>query len=438
MINKELKSVMDYMEREKGLDREVLIETIKSSLQSAARKSVTNVVDPIIDINPDTFEVSVHEKFLVISDSDIPKANEIILSKAKNTNPDAKVGEHVLLEVTPDDFGRIAAQTAKQVIIHKLRDAQADVIYNEYKDKVFTILSGTVRNNESKNIVIDLGRGEAILKPREQIENEEYRIGDRLRCLIIEVRKSSGNPEILVSRSHPLFIKKLFELEVPEITDGVVEIKGIAREAGFRTKIAVYSKDPKVDCVGACVGMRGSRVKNIVQELNGEKIDIIPWSQDVATFCRNAMNPAKLKHVAEDHENKSLQVFVDKSQFSLAIGKKGHNARLTSKLIGYKIDIEVVEEDKMQEIAKKMPRAGKKSEQTDTIKESEIQDIPIDEIEGLNNKVKEYFKEAGYQNLSDLKNIHIDELYSIPGVGKTSAEEIIEIISKSIKERNNS
>ena len=236
-----------------------------------------------------------------------------------------------------------------------------------------------------------------------------------------------------------VFVKRLFEIEVPEIGDGTVEIKGIAREAGYRTKIAVYSKDPKIDCVGACVGMRGARVKNIVQELNGEKIDIVPWASEIEVYCRNAMNPAKLKYIEVDEEKKHINVYVDKTQFSLAIGKHGHNARLTSKLLGWKIDIEVVEKEKEFNVKEKETQGSHHKREQKKVKTADKIDerlqITIDEIEGLSRKVKDYFIEAGYKNISDLQHIKIDELYTIPGIGKSGAEEIMEIIHQSIKDR---
>lgn len=433
MANKELQTVIEYMEREKGLDRHVLIETIKSSLLSAARKSVTGIANPMIEIDNDTFEVRVKAELILIEDDKIPELNEINISKAHLTHPDAKIGDLISLEVTPDNFGRIAAQTAKQVLIQKLRDAESDLVYAEYKDKNFQIATGIVRQKEGKNVVLDLGRGEAILKAREQIENEEYNIGERIKVLIIEVKKLGSVPEIVVSRTHPSFVRKLFEIEVPEIIDGTVEIKGIAREPGYRTKIAVYSKEPKVDCVGACVGMRGSRVKNIVQELNGEKIDIVPWSNDVETFCRNALNPAKLKHINIDQQKKVIKVYVDQTQFSLAIGKHGHNARLTSKLIGWKIDVEVAEKDTIIPAATNV-----KKEHKVTFEDHSVEDklhIPISDIDGLSHKVKDYFLQAGYKYLNDLQNIEVDELCTIPGVGKSSAEDIMEIIRKAVKDK---
>ncbi len=431
-MQNELKTFIDYMEREKGVERAVLIDTIKSSLESAARKSVSEIANPIIQVNPENFQVTVFGEFLVIPDGKPTKISEIRLSEAQKSHPEAQLGQSVLVEVTPDNFGRIAAQTAKQVIVQKLRDAEANVVFNEYKDKVFQIITGIVRQHDRRNVVIDLGRGEAILPPREQVENEEYRVGDRLKLLVLDVSKNSQSPEIIVSRSHPIFVKKLFEIEVPEIADQTVEIKGIAREAGYRTKIAVFSKDAKVDCVGACVGMRGSRVKNIVQELNGEKIDIVPWSQDIPTYCRNALNPAKLKHVVSNDEEKQLVVYVDKGQFSLAIGKRGNNVRLTSKLLGWKVDIEVLEKDILP-----VPDASSKKEDSDVPAGADPLDVSLDLIEGLSKKVKDFLVEAGYNSLAQLKEIKADELYAIPGVGKTGAGEIMEHIQEAIKRYKN-
>ena len=435
MTNNELKSVIDYMEREKGLDKETLLSTVVSSLQSAARKSVdTDIIDPIIEIDPDSFDVSIHQNIMVIADdAKITSKYEINLSQAIEIFPSAKIGEYVQREITPKNFGRIAAQTAKQVIIQKLKEAQSAVVYNEYKDKIYQVVSGIVRHSEERHVVIDLGRGEAILKSREQIETEDYRVGDRLKVIVLEVKKKFASPEIYVSRSHPIFVKKLFELEVPEIADGTVEIKGVAREAGFRSKIAVVSNEPKIDCVGACVGMRGIRVKNIVQELSGEKIDIVSWHEDPAVFCRNAMNPAKLKKVTIDEETKSMHVTVDQSQFSLAIGKKGHNARLTSKLLGWKIDIKVDEKGDVESSDNSSPKKEKRNKPDPaqaTINENLL--ISVEEIQGLNKKVIKYLLDSGYSTLADLKDLHIDEIYTIPGIGKSSAGEIMDIIKSAI------
>ncbi|MBN2143587.1 MAG: transcription termination/antitermination protein NusA [Candidatus Aureabacteria bacterium] len=433
-INNELKSIVDYMEREKGLDRKILLETITSSLHLAARKSVSEISNPAIRIDPESFIVTVYGEFHVIEDSKNAKTNEINLKEALEIDPNAVVGGTILIEATPDNFGRIAAQTAKQVIIQKLRDAEANVLYNDYKDKVSQVISGIVRHYDKKNVILDVGRGEAVLPPREQVETEEYHVGDRLKIYVLEVNKSGTHSEIVVSRSHPGFVKKLFEIEVPEIADKTVEIKGIAREAGFRTKIAVYSKDPKVDCVGACVGMRGARVKNIVHELNGEKIDIVPWSMDIGIYCRNALNPAKLKHLEIDEPGKRILIYVDQNQFSLAIGKHGHNARLTSKLLGWKVDV-LVAENEMQTVSSTPSSTSHRRDMKTEVPQEldERLKISIEEIEGLSKKVKESLVDAGYHYLGELKSLKIEELYAIPGVGKSNAGEIMDHIQSAMK-----
>ena len=429
-MNNDLKNVIDYMEREKGLDRNILLDTIKSSLESAARKSVTGINNPIIEIDPETFGVTVYGEFLILEDGKRPRSNEITLVEAKKLKADAELDKMIMVEVTPNDFGRIAAQTAKQVIIQKIREAEADVLFNEYKDKVDKVISGTVRQVDRKFIIIDLGRGEALLQHREKIDIEDYHIGDRLKLYVLDVRKNGHATEVLVSRSHPNLIRMLFEMEVPEISDGTITIKGIAREPGYRTKIAVFSNEAKVDCVGACVGMRGARVKNIVQELNGEKIDIVPWSEDTLTYCQNALNPAKIKHIKMDEENNRLLILVDKSQFSLAIGKRGSNARLTSKLLGWKIDIEVQEKEMPNQVLAPTVKSAAEAGQADL---EESLKLPVEEIEGLSKKVKEYFLSAGYDSLGDLNQLEMDELYAIPGVGKSSAEEIMDHIREALK-----
>jgi N utilization substance protein A len=267
--------------------------------------------------------------------------DEVSLADARRKQPDAEVGSTVELEITPENFGRIAAQTAKQAILQKIRQAERNMVYEEYKDRKGEIISGAVRQFNRSDIVVDLGRAEALMPAKERVPTEEYQIGDRIRAYILDVQNITAGPSVILSRSHPNFVIKLFELEVSEIADKVVEIKGVAREPGYRTKIAVVSHDSKVDPVGACVGMRGMRVKNIVRELSGEKIDIIRWSDDVRTYVTNALSPAKLTKVTIDPENPGLvQVVADAEQLSLAIGKRGQNVRLTGKLLGLKIDIQ--------------------------------------------------------------------------------------------------
>ena len=264
---------------------------------------------------------------------------EISLDDAKKLSDKHAVGDLIKIEITPKDFGRIAAQTAKQVVIQRIKDAERDVIYDDFINRENEIITGLIQRISKNNVFIDLGKTEGILPPVEQIEGEEYEQGDRLKLIIIEVKKTTKGPQIVLSRSHPSLVKRLFELEIPEINDGVVEVFSIAREAGARTKIAVFSKDPDVDPLGACVGFKGSRVRAIVDELNGEKIDIVVWSKDIAEFIGNSLSPSKVVKVEINEKEKSAQVIVPDYQLSLAIGKEGQNARLAAKLTNWKIDI---------------------------------------------------------------------------------------------------
>jgi len=337
-MNSELLSVFEYIEREKGVSRETLIEAIQSSLMSASRKSFGHTGPAQIRIDPETADIRVFAEMQVVAGKG-DEHETISLERARLIKEDAQVGDIIHEEITPKDFGRIAAQTAKQVIIQKLREAEKDNILAEYADQIGTIVVGTVRRHSRGTVILDLGRTEAILPPKEQIPGEKYPIGSRFSCLVLEANDTPHGPQIVLSRSHPDFVVRLFEIEVPEIASGTVEIKGIAREAGYRTKVAVHSNDPKIDCVGACVGMRGARVKNIVRELEGEKIDIVRYDKDIAIYVENALSPAKLNRIEIDDEGKAIVIFVDENQLSLSIGRKGQNARLTSKLLHWKVDI---------------------------------------------------------------------------------------------------
>ncbi len=339
-MNNELIAILNYMEKERGIDREVLIEAVEFALQSAARKSAASDEDLRVAIDRASCDIKAYAMRLVV---DTPKAadGEITLKEALRTNPEATLGEEIEIEVTPANLGRIAAQTAKQAITQRIRQAEREIVFDEYKDRVGDIVSGAVRQFNRSDIVIDLGRAEALLPSRERVPTEEYQIGDRIRAYVVSVQNNQTGPAIMLSRSHPDFVRRLFELEVSEISDGIVEIKGIAREPGYRTKIAVVSHDAKVDPVGACVGMRGMRVKNIVRELSGEKIDIIRWSEDIKTYVVNALSPARLAKVDihDTDAERAIHVIADPDQLSLAIGKRGQNVRLSAKLIGWKIDI---------------------------------------------------------------------------------------------------
>src|SRR3954451_3581847 len=338
-MNAEFIAMLDYLERERGIKRDILLEAVSNALLSASKKSVSASRDLRIDINPKTGEIRALAKLLVVDDVTNP-ADEISVAKARRLDPNAVAGGEVEIEVTPKNFGRIAAQTAKQAMMQRIRQVEKEMIYEEFKDRAGEIVSGTVRRVDRSDVILDLGKFEAIMPQRERVVVEDYNVGDRLRAYVVAVDNGIRGPEIIVSRSHPNFVRRLFELEVSEIADGTVEIRGIAREAGYRTKIAVWSPNNKVDPVGACVGMRGSRVKNIVRELNNEKVDIIRWSTDVKEFVLEALKPAKVKSLALDETKKVVHIKVDEDQLSLAIGKRGQNARLTMRLTGWEVSIE--------------------------------------------------------------------------------------------------
>lgn len=341
-MSNDLSTILTYMEKERGVDREVLIEAVEYALQSAARKGPHSSQDLRVEIDRKTCQIRTFAKVTVVeSESARISAGEVWIDKIRKSRPQANVGDVIELEVPAGNLGRIAAQTAKQAIIQKIRQAEKDRVFDEYKDRIGQIVSGTVRQFLRSDIIVDLGRAEAMIPAKERVPTEEYQVGDRVRALVMEVQHSSTAPGIALSRAHPDFVVALFKLEVSEIADGIVEIKAVAREPGYRTKIAVLSKDPKVDPVGACVGMRGMRVKNIVRELSGEKIDIIRWSDDLKTYVANALSPAKLLRVTiDDPPARGVHVVVDAEQLSLAIGKRGQNVRLTAKLLGTKVDVE--------------------------------------------------------------------------------------------------
>lgn len=338
-MNGDLLAVLNYYEKERGIDRKILIEAVETAILTASKRSVGPARDLRVEFDPKSGNIKAFATLQVVQTvEDIH--DEISLSRARALNPKAKIGDDVEIEVTPTNFGRIAAQTARQAMLQRIRQAEREKIIQDYQDREGDIVTGSVSRFERGDILIDLGGAEAILPERERVAVEEYNMRDRVRALVIQIRNSPQGPEIVLSRSHPGFVRRLFELEVSEIYDGTVEIKAIAREAGFRSKIAVLSNDEKVDPVGACVGMRGVRVKNIVRELNGEKIDIVRWSPDIRAFVTEALQPARFKKMEVDEESKRIRIIVEESQLSLAIGRRGQNARLASKLTGWRIDVE--------------------------------------------------------------------------------------------------
>ena len=337
-MNMEFIEAIHELEKEKGISAEILFETIEAALISAYKKNFSSLQNVRIHIDRLTGEIKVYARKTVTENVEDSRT-QVSLNEAKEINPNYEIGDIVEFEVTPRDFGRIAAQTAKQVVVQRIREAERGLIYDEFINREGDIVTGIVQRYEQRNVIIDLGRIEAILPVSEQIPGETYQPHERIKTFVVEVKKTTKGPQILLSRTHPGLIKRLFELEVPEIHDGIVEIKAVAREAGSRSKIAVYSRDRNVDPVGACVGPKGIRVQNIVNELKGEKMDIINWSQDPVEFVSNALSPAKVLGVYPKYEDKVTLVVVPDYQLSLAIGKEGQNARLAAKLTGWKIDI---------------------------------------------------------------------------------------------------
>ncbi len=337
-MNKEFIFAMDELEKEKEISKELLLEAIESALVSAYKKNYGTSQNVRVSIDRDKGNIDVFMRKDVVNEV-IDSLTEISLEEAKAIDPEYEIGDVIEYKVTPKDFGRIAAQTAKQVVVQRIREAERSNVYEEFINKEDEIVTGLVQRKEKNNVYIDLGKTEAVLGPNEQAPGETYNLGDRLKTYVVEVKKTTKGPQVMLSRTHPGLVKRLFELEVPEIKDGIVEIKSISREAGSRTKMAVYSHDENVDAVGACVGQKGQRVQVIVDELRGEKIDIIEWNSDLAIFVASALSPAKVISVNINKEENTANVVVSDSQLSLAIGKEGQNARLAAKLTGCKIDI---------------------------------------------------------------------------------------------------
>lgn len=338
-MNTEFIEALKEIVKEKGISEELIFSTIEDALVTAYKKNYANAGSNVkINMNRENGEIHIYSEYKVVEEVN-DENTEISLEDAKKISPTYEAGDVVDKEVKPKKFGRVAAQAAKQVVVQRIKEAERQILYNEFIEKEYDIVSGTVLRKDRGNVFINLGKIEALLMPNEQIPGEQYNFNDRLKFYIVEVKNESKGAQVIVSRTHPGLVKRLFELEVPEIYNGVVEIKGISREAGSRTKIAVYSNDPSVDPMGACVGAKGIRVQNIVSELKNEKIDIIKWSKLPEEYIANALSPAKVLDVTINEESKSARVVVDDSQLSLAIGKEGQNVRLAAKLTGWKIDI---------------------------------------------------------------------------------------------------
>jgi len=399
-----LNRMIDQVAKEKGIARETLVEALEAALVSAARKKYGNRVELEAQFSEDTGEVEVFLFKDVVEEVE-DATTQIDLAAARlELDPEAEVGDQLGVKMETESFGRIAAQTAKQVIIQKVKDAERENLYAEYKDRKGDVVTGMVQRFEKRNLVVNLGRGEAILPFGEQIPRESYRQGDRIRALILDVRRTQKDPQIILSRAHPAFLVKLFEQEVPEIAEGIVRIMCAAREPDQRAKIGVRSTDADVDPVGACVGMKGSRVQAVVQELRGEKIDIIPWSDDPAHFVCNALQPAEISKVIIDQDVSTMEVIVADDQLSLAIGKKGQNVRLAAKLTGWKIDVR--SESKEEKIT------GESFER-------------LLAVEGMDEETATILFDNGYRNPEDIARASLPELTSFMGITEEKGSTLI-------------
>jgi N utilization substance protein A len=400
-MQQDLNRVIEQVSKEKGIDKTILISALETAMVSAAKKKFGHQRKIEAQFNPEIGEVELFEAKTVV-DTVQDEAIEITLSEARDTlDPDAQVGDELLCKLDSSLFGRIAAQAAKQNIVQRLRDAEREIIYNEFKGREGQLVNGIVQRFEKRNIIVNLGRTDAILPEKEQVPRERYRQGDRIRAYIVSVEITSRGPQIVLSRTHPGMLIQLFAQEVPEIYEGIVEVKGAAREPGGRAKIAVVSHDPDVDPVGACVGMKGTRVQSVVQELRGEKIDIVHWIPDQAEYVCRALAPAKVSKIIIDDDDHTMEVIVPDDQLSLAIGKKGQNVRLASRLTNWRIDVRSEAE------AEEETRRARQS---------------ISSIPGIGDFATELLYQAGFKSAEDIADSELEEILDVDGVSKEKAE----------------
>ncbi len=420
-MNKDLLAIFEYMEREKGIKREIIIQAVEEALRAAARKGMKETQELNIQIDPRTGSIGVFGNKIIVETVQSAE-KEISLKEAQEINPDYELGQTIQVTITPKDFGRIAAQTARQIINQKLRGAERDVIYEEYRHRINEIVSGTVKRFiRGSDLVVDLGKVEAILPTRQYPKIERYHIGDRVMALLLEVQDTEGGgAEVILSRSHPKFAKQLFIQEVPELQDNTVVVEKIVREAGYRTKLSVRSTDSRVDPVGACVGMRGSRVKNIVRELNNEKVDIIPFSDDPIELLQNALAPVEIRKISINEEDRIVSIVVDDDDFPTVIGKKGMNARLNGALIDAQLDVQRISEYKKSMSIQRNELASSEDPSLDA-----RLDLPT-----INKLILENLIDAGFDTPRKILLANPDKIAEVPGISIDMADEIIEQIRK--------
>ena len=426
-MNKEILEILSQIGREKGIDEEILIDALKDALETAARKKLETNSPLQIEFNRETGEIEVSFEKTVVNEVTNSK-EEISVEDAQSINPEVKTGESLLIPLAIENFGRIAAQLAKQVIVQKVREAEIDIVYKDFQDKKGELINGIVQHFQGGDIIVDLGKAEGILPRREQVFLESFSGGDRIRAYILDIGKTARNATVILSRTHIGLIRNLFELEVPEINEGIIEIVGIVREPNGRTKIAVKTNDRDVDAVGACVGMRGMRVQSIVQELRGEKIDIVEHSDDPEVFIRNALSPAKVSRIITNSENNQMTIIVADDQISLAIGKKGQNVRLAAKLVKLKIDIQGQSgaHDPLS-ISNLLPTTKKSTSSINFLGE-------ISTAKGLGEKITAILFEGNVVTAENVITQGVKGLTALPGIGPKKAASILNFAEK-IRER---
>jgi N utilization substance protein A len=402
-IKFDLDQIINQVGRDKGINKQVLIDALESAVLSAAKKHYGHNLNLEATYNAELGEIEIHEFRIVVEDVQDPVTQITLEGARREFDPDCEIGDELGRKLSSDELGRIAAQTAKQVIVQKLRDAERDIIYNEYRDRKGEIVNGIVQRFERGNLIVNLGRTDAILPVREQIQRERYRQGDRIRAMILDIYPVSRGPQLVLTRSHPEFMRKLFELGVPEISEGIVEIKSVAREPGERAKIAVYSNDPNVDPVGACVGIKGTRVQAVVSELRGERIDIVTWTPDAPSFVARALAPADVVRVVVDEEEHAMELVVADDQLSLAIGRRGQNVKLASKLTGWRIDV------RSESVAEEESKRARKA---------------LESIPGIGFGESELLYQEGYRSVQEVAQAALEDLTAIEGLDTERAQQI--------------
>jgi N utilization substance protein A len=417
---------------DKGISEELVLKTIEMALLAAYKKKFGTTSNAETHLDEENHTVKIYSKKEIVEKVKDP-VFEIPIDDAQKLHSGAEIGDEMLIEVNPEEFGRIAAQTARQVVRQRLREIEKDVVYNEYKQREGEMIVGYYQRERAGMIYINLGRAEGIMPRSHQSPREHYKIGDRVKALLLEVRKDTKGPQIVLSRAHPDFIKKIFELEVPELADGTIVIKDIVRDPGYRTKVAVYSPRDEIDPVGACVGLRGVRIQAIVGELEGEKIDIIKWDSDVKKYIANAMNPVKIsKILVTNSEEKEALVVVNEAQLAIAIGRQGQNIRLVSRLMGWKLDVITEPDFEKSEYAEIARRAADELFKTGVVEE-EAEVTALEEIPGLDAATLEVLKKSGLNNIEDIINKTVEELAAIEGMNAETAAKVINTISEKVE-----